>query len=67
MSTHPASGSFEKALTSGLPVVTCEIATGDSANPEDVRRRARMVREHVDAVNVPDDTADVVHMEAVAT
>ncbi len=67
MSTHPASGSFEKALTSGLPVVTCEIATGDSANPEDVRRRARLVREHVDAVNVPDNTAGVVHMAALAT
>jgi 5,10-methylenetetrahydrofolate reductase len=54
-------------LDSGLPVVTCEIASGDSADPEGVRRRARVVRDHVDAVNVPDSTAGIVHMSALAT
>ncbi len=64
----PASGAarFEEALASGRPVVTCEIASGDSADAADLRRRARLVRDHVDAVNVPDNTAGVVHMSALA-
>jgi len=55
---------FEDALRSGLPVVTCEIASGDGADPDEIVRRARLVRDHVDAVNVPDNTAGVVHMAA---
>ena len=57
---------FEAALRSGRPVVTCEIATGDGADAAEVMRRARLVRDHVDAVNVPDNTAGVAHMSAVA-
>jgi len=59
-------GRFEDALASGRPVVTCEIGSGDSADPEDIRRRVRLVRDHVDAVNVPDNTAGIVHLSAVA-
>lgn len=57
---------FEDALRSGLPLLTCEIASGDSADPQDLLRRARLVRDHVDAVNLPDNTAGVVHMSALA-
>src|SRR3989442_7074598 len=57
---------LEEAFRSGLPVVTCEIATGDGADPDEVLRRARLVRDHVDAVNVPDNTAGIVHMAAWA-
>ena len=57
---------FEDALRSGMPIVTCEIASGDGADPQDIVRRARLVRDHVDAVNVPDNTAGVVHMSALA-
>jgi 5,10-methylenetetrahydrofolate reductase len=57
---------LSEALASGRPVVTCEIGTGDSADPEDLRRRAHLVRDHVDAVNVPDNTAGVVHMSSWA-
>ncbi|MBI1951049.1 MAG: methylenetetrahydrofolate reductase [Acidobacteria bacterium] len=49
-----------------MPIVTCEIASGDGADPQDIVRRARLVRDHVDAVNVPDNTAGVVHMSALA-
>lgn len=63
---RPLPFGFEDALASGLTVVTCEIATGDSADAEGVRRRARLVRDHVDAVNVPDNTAGMAHMSAVA-
>ncbi|MFQ5877949.1 MAG: methylenetetrahydrofolate reductase, partial [Acidobacteriota bacterium] len=63
-SRHP--GRLERALASGREVITCEIASGDSADPDDVRRRGRLVRDHVDAVNVPDNTAGLVHMSALA-
>jgi methylenetetrahydrofolate reductase (NADPH) len=46
--------------------VTCEIGAGDGADPEDVRRRARLVRDHVDAINVPDNTGGVAHMAPLA-
>ena len=67
--TRPAASvpfRLDAALRSGLPVVTCEIAAGDGADPDDIARRARLVRDHVDAVNVPDNTAGVVHMAAWA-
>jgi methionine synthase / methylenetetrahydrofolate reductase(NADPH) len=57
---------LEEALASGRPVVTCEIGSGDGADPEDLRRRLRIVRDHVDAVNLPDNTAGVAHMSALA-
>ena len=57
---------LEEAFRSGLPVITCEIASGDGADPLDVLRRARLVRDHVDAVNVPDNTAGMAHMAAWA-
>jgi methylenetetrahydrofolate reductase (NADPH) len=57
---------LDAAFRSGLPIVTCEIAAGDGADPDDVLRRARLVRDHVDAVNIPDNTAGVVHMAAWA-
>ena len=55
-----------EALRSGLPVVTCEIASGDGADAGDIVRRAHLVRDHVDAVNVPDNTAGIVHLSALA-
>ena len=62
----PLPGRFERALASGRPVVTCEISAGDGADPEEIRRRARLVRDHVDAVNVPDNTGGVAHMAPLA-
>src|SRR2546422_1052851 len=55
-----------EALRSGLPVVTCEIASGDGADAGDIVRRAHLVRDHVDAVNVPDNTAGIVHLSPLA-
>jgi len=63
----PARGRLERALRSGRPVVTCEIGSPDGADPEDVRKRARLVRDYVDAVNVPDNTAGVVHAAPIAS
>lgn len=64
---NPARGRLERALQSGRPVVTCEIASPDGADPAFVRKRARLVREYVDAVNVPDNTGGVVHAAPIAS
>jgi methylenetetrahydrofolate reductase (NADPH) len=66
-SSTPVRGRFERALLSGRPVVTCEISSSDGADPEDVRRRGRLVRDYVDAVNVPDNTSGVVHASPISS
>lgn len=63
---EPLRGRFERALRSGRPVVTCEIGSPDGADPADVRKRAKLVRDYVDAVNVPDNTGGVVHAAPLA-
>jgi methylenetetrahydrofolate reductase (NADPH) len=63
----PVRGRFERALRSGRPVVTCEISSPDGADPGDVRKRAKLVRDYVDAVNVPDNTSGVVHAAPLAS
>jgi methylenetetrahydrofolate reductase (NADPH) len=57
---------FEESLRSGRPVLTCEIAAGDSPDPGALLRRAALVRDHVDAVNVPDNTSGVAHLSGLA-
>lgn len=64
--TFPAARGFEAALRSGRPVLTCEIAAGDSPDPEDLVRRARLVSGLVDAVNVPDNTSGIAHLSGLA-
>jgi 5,10-methylenetetrahydrofolate reductase len=61
-----AGHAFEEALASGRPVVTCEVAAGDSPDPAALLRRAGMVRDHVDAVNIPDNTSGVAHLSGLA-
>ena len=62
----PATRGLEEAFASGRPVLTCEIAAGDSPDPSGLLQRAALVRDHVDAVNVPDNTAGVAHMSGFA-
>jgi len=63
---YPGTRGFEDALAGGRMVVTCEIATGDSPDPAGLMRRAALVRDHVDAVNLPDNTAGVAHLSGLA-
>jgi len=64
--TYPAARNFEAALRSGQPVLTCEIAAGDSPDPQDLLRRARLVADLVDAVNIPDNTSGIAHLSGLA-
>jgi 5,10-methylenetetrahydrofolate reductase len=57
---------LEEAFASGRSVLTCEIAAGDSPDPSGLLKRAALVRDHVDAVNVPDNTAGIAHMSGLA-
>jgi len=66
LSADPVRGRFERALRSGRPVVTCEIGSPDGADPAEVRKHAKLVRDYVDAVNVPDNTGGVVHAAPIA-
>ncbi|HKQ96894.1 MAG TPA: methylenetetrahydrofolate reductase [Candidatus Polarisedimenticolia bacterium] len=63
---RPAPAGFEAALKSGRPVVTCEIAAGDSPDPAGLLKRAAAVRDHVDAVNIPDNTSGIAHLSGLA-
>ena len=62
----PATRRLEEAFASGRPVLTCEIAAGDSPDPSGLLKRAALVRDHVDAVNLPDNTAGIAHMSGLA-
>jgi methylenetetrahydrofolate reductase (NADPH) len=61
-----ATRNFQEALRSGRPVITCEIAAGDSPDPSGLLRRAALVRDHVDAINIPDNTAGIAHLSGLA-
>ena len=63
---YPGTRGFEASLASGRMVVTCEIATGDSPDPAGLMRRAALVRDHVDAINLPDNTSGVAHLSGLA-
>ncbi len=59
-------GRFERELRAGHFVVTSEIAPPDSADPEEVYRRAKLFDGVVDAVNATDGSGANCHMSSVA-
>ena len=62
----PPTRRLEEAFRSGRRVVTCEIAAGDSPDPSDLLARAAIVRDVVDAVNLPDNTSGRAHLSGLA-
>lgn len=63
---HSSPGRFERLLREGHFAVTCELAPPDSADPEDVYRRARVFDGHVDAINATDGSGANCHMSSLA-
>ena len=61
-----AGSNLEQALEEGRFAVTGEIGPPKSANGEVVRRRARLLKEHVVAVNITDNPTAVVRMSSIA-
>jgi len=65
VSEEPRSG-LQRLLQSGEFVVTCELETSDSADPEVVYRLADALQGKVDAVNCTDNSAAHPHLSALA-
>jgi len=63
---HTSPGRFERVLRAGAFAVTTELAPPDSADPEEVYRRARIFDGYVDAINATDGSGANCHMSSVA-
>ncbi|MFH1216923.1 MAG: acetyl-CoA decarbonylase/synthase complex subunit delta [Pseudomonadota bacterium] len=57
---------LEKILTSGGFAVTGELGPPKSSDPEIVRKKARILKGHVDAVNITDCQTAIVRMSSIA-
>ncbi|RME38135.1 MAG: methylenetetrahydrofolate reductase, partial [Thermoflexia bacterium] len=58
---------LEKLLRAGHFVVTAEIGPPQSADPEVIRRKARLLRGVVDAANITDNQTAIVRMSSIAS
>jgi len=63
---HTSPGRLERVLRAGQFAVTSELAPPDSADPEDVYRRARIFDGQVDAINATDGSGANCHMSSLA-
>lgn len=63
---YSSAGHLEKILREGHFAVTTEISPPDSADPEEVFRRARVFDGYVDAMNATDGSGANCHMSSVA-
>ena len=63
---HSSSGRLERALRAGKFVVTAELNPPDSANPEDVYERAKVLSEVCDAINATDASGANCHISSIA-
>jgi methylenetetrahydrofolate reductase (NADPH) len=63
---HTSPGRLERVLRAGAFVITAELAPPDSADPEEVYRRARVFDGYVDAINATDGSGANCHMSSLA-
>jgi methylenetetrahydrofolate reductase (NADPH) len=63
---HTSPGRFERVLRAGAFAVTAELAPPDSADPDDVYKRARVFDGYVDAINATDGSGANCHMSSIA-
>lgn len=63
---HVSPGRFERVLRAGGFAVTSELAPPDSADPEEVYRRARVFDGYVDAINATDGSGANCHMSSIS-
>ncbi len=62
---HVSPGRFERVLRAGRFVVTSELSPPDSADPEEVYKRARVFDGYVDAINATDGSGANCHMSSM--
>ncbi len=63
---HTSPGRLERVLRAGAFAVTTELDPPDSADPEDVYKRARIFDGYVDAINATDGSGANCHMSSLA-
>jgi methylenetetrahydrofolate reductase (NADPH) len=63
---HTSPGRLERVLRAGAFAVTAELAPPDSADPDEVYKRARVFDGYVDAINATDGSGANCHMSSVA-
>lgn len=63
---HTSAGRFERVLRAGRFAITAELAPPDSADPDEVYRRARVFEGYVDAINATDGSGANCHMSSLA-
>jgi len=63
---HVSPGRFERVLRAGAFAVTTELAPPDSADPQEVYQRARVLDGYVDAINATDGSGANCHMSSLA-
>ena len=63
---HTSPGRFERVLRAGAFAITAELAPPDSADPDDVYKRARVFEGYVDAINATDGSGANCHMSSLA-
>ena len=63
---HTSPGRLERVLRAGTFAITAELAPPDSADPEEVYRRARVFEGYVDAINATDGSGAHCHMSSLA-
>ncbi len=63
---HSSPGRLERVLRAGVFTVTTELDPPDSADPEEVYRRARVFDGYVDGVNATDGSGANCHMSSLA-
>jgi methylenetetrahydrofolate reductase (NADPH) len=63
---HVSPGRFERVLRAGAFAVTTELAPPDSADPQEVYQRARILDGYVDAINATDGSGANCHMSSLA-
>ena len=63
---HTSPGRLERVLRAGAFAITAELAPPDSADPDDVYRRARVFEGYVDAINATDGSGAHCHMSSLA-
>ncbi len=64
---YKAGSNLEKLLRAGHFVVTAEIGPPQSADPEVIRRKARLLKGVVDAANITDNQTAIVRMSSIAS
>jgi methylenetetrahydrofolate reductase (NADPH) len=63
---HTSPGRLERVLRAGAFTVTTELDPPDSADPDDVYKRARIFDGYVDAINATDGSGANCHMSSLA-